>query len=70
MPRRRLGITSQLIMCFLRDWSAEFAMSTLLESLPHKEWIIGVGLDSDERGQPAAEIPRGLRAGAQRKAIG
>jgi adenosine deaminase len=37
-----LGIRSQLIMCFLRDWSAEFAMSTLLQSLPSKEWIIGV----------------------------
>ena len=47
-----LGIRSQLIMCFLRDWSAEFAMSTLLQSLPYKEWIIGVGLDSDERNNP------------------
>ena len=47
-----LGIRSQLIMCFLRDWSAEFAMSTLLQSLPYKEWIIGVGLDSDEKNNP------------------
>jgi adenosine deaminase len=47
-----LGIHSQLIMCFLRDWSAEFAMSTLLQSLPYKEWIIGVGLDSDEKDNP------------------
>jgi len=48
----QLGIRSQLIMCFLRDWSAEFAMATLLESLPYKEWIVGVGLDSDERNNP------------------
>jgi adenine deaminase len=48
----RLGIRSQLIMCFLRDWSAEFAMATLLESLPYKEWIVGVGLDSDEKNNP------------------
>ena len=48
----RLGIRSQLIMCFLRDWSAEFAMATLLESLPYKEWIVGVGLDSDEKNHP------------------
>ena len=48
----QLGIRSQLIMCFLRDWSAEFAMATLLESLPYKEWIIGVGLDSDEKNNP------------------
>ena len=47
-----LGIRSQLVMCFLRDWSAEFAMSTLVQSLPYKEWIIGVGLDSDEKNNP------------------
>jgi adenosine deaminase len=51
-----LGIRSQLILCFLRDWSAEFAMSTLLQSLPYKEWIIGVGLDSDERNNPPAKF--------------
>jgi adenosine deaminase len=49
---KRLGIRSQLIMCFLRDWSAEFAMATLVESLPYKEWIVGVGLDSDEKNNP------------------
>jgi adenosine deaminase len=49
---KRLGIRSQLIMCFLRDWSAEFAMATLLSSLPYREWIIGVGLDSDEKNNP------------------
>jgi len=48
----RLGIRSQLILCFLRDFSAGFAMATLLESLPYKEWIVGVGLDSDEKGNP------------------
>jgi adenosine deaminase len=48
----QLGIRSQLILCFLRDASAEFAMATLLESLPYKEWIVGVGLDSDERNNP------------------
>jgi adenosine deaminase len=51
-----LGIRTQLILCFLRDWSAEFAMSTLLQSLPYKEWIIGVGLDSDERNNPPAKF--------------
>lgn len=52
MAETSLGIRSQLVMCFLRDWSAEFAMSTLLQSLPYKEWIIGVGLDSDEKNNP------------------
>ena len=50
--RRKLGLHSQLIMCFLRDFQAEYAMATLLESLPYKDWIVGVGLDSDERGNP------------------
>ncbi len=55
---KRLGIRSQLIMCFLRDWSAEFAMSTLLESLPYKEWIVGVGLDSDEKNNPPVKFKK------------
>jgi adenine deaminase len=50
--RAELGISGELIMCFLRDLSAEFAMATLMESLPYKAWIVGVGLDSDERGNP------------------
>ena len=52
----RLGIRSQLILCFLRDWSAEFAMATLLESLAYKQWIVGVGLDSDEKNNPPVKF--------------
>ncbi|MEV4287310.1 adenosine deaminase [Nonomuraea bangladeshensis] len=52
----RLGVRAQLIMCFLRDFQAEYAMATLLESLPYKEWIAGVGLDSDEKGNPPAKF--------------
>ena len=51
----RVGIRTRLIMCFLRDMSAESAMATLEESLPHEDWIVGVGLDSDERGNPPVE---------------
>ena len=47
-----LGIRTQLIMCFLRDMSADSAMATLEQSLPYRDWIIGVGLDSDEKGNP------------------
>jgi adenosine deaminase len=47
-----LGISAELILCFLRDFSAEYAMATLMEALPYKAWIVGVGLDSDERGNP------------------
>lgn len=47
-----LDISAGLIMCFVRDMSADFAMATLMEALPYREWIIGVGLDSDERDNP------------------
>jgi adenosine deaminase len=51
-----LGIRSNLIMCFLRDMSAESAMETLIQSLPYKAWIVGVGLDSDENGNPPVKF--------------
>jgi len=47
-----LGVETQLILCFLRDMSAESAMHTLLQALPYKHWLIGVGLDSDEKDNP------------------
>lgn len=47
-----LGVESQLVMCFLRELSADSAMQTLLASLPYKAWIVGVGLDSDEKNNP------------------
>jgi adenosine deaminase len=47
-----LGVETQLILCFLRDMSAESAMETLLQALPYKHWLIGVGLDSDEKNNP------------------
>jgi adenosine deaminase len=51
-----LGVGSGLIMCFLRDYQPEYAMATLLESLPYKAWILGVGLDSDERDNPPSKF--------------
>ena len=48
----RLGVRTQIIMCFLRDMSVESAKATLDESLPYQDWIVGVGLDSDEKGNP------------------
>ncbi|OFJ72717.1 adenosine deaminase [Actinomyces sp. HMSC064C12] len=50
------GIVSTLIMCFLRDFQVEYAMATLLESLPYAQWILGVGLDSDENNHPPADF--------------
>lgn len=52
----RLGVRSRLIMCFLRDLSAESAMATLEQALPYRDWIIGVGLDSDERNNPPVKF--------------
>lgn len=49
---KNLGLESNLIMCFLRDMSAESAMQHLELSLPYKDKIIGVGLDSDELNNP------------------
>lgn len=62
---RLFGMRVQLIMCFLRDFQAEYAMATLLESLPYMPWITGVGIDSDEKGNPPvkfAEVFRRARA--------
>jgi adenine deaminase len=53
---RELGVTAELIMCFLRDFSAEYAMATLMDAVRYKSWIVGVGLDSDERDHPPAKF--------------
>jgi adenosine deaminase len=49
---RQAGITSHLIMCFLRDLTVDDAMATLDQSLAHRDLIFGVGLDSAEVGHP------------------
>ena len=49
---RQRGMTSHLIMCFLRDRSADDAMATLEQALAHRDVIFGVGLDSAEVGHP------------------
>ena len=54
--REAFGLESALIMCFLRDMSADSAMQTLEQALPWRDWIIGVGLDSDERDNPPAKF--------------
>jgi adenosine deaminase len=64
---RRYGISSKLILCFLRDQSAESAMETLEQALPFGERIVAVGLDSAEVGNPPAKFrdvfARALAAG-------
>ena len=52
------GISTRLIMCFLRHLSEESAFETLNQALPYKEYIIGVGLDSSELGHPPSKFER------------
>lgn len=54
----KLGITSHLIMCFLRHLSEVAAFETLEQALPYKDQIIGVGLDSSEVGHPPSKFER------------
>jgi adenosine deaminase len=54
--REKLGITSQVIACFLRHLSEESAIETLQSILKHRDKIIGVGLDSSEKGNPPAKF--------------
>ncbi len=51
-----LGLRVQLIMCFLRDMTVGSAAETLERSLPYKDRIVGVGLDSDERDNPPVKF--------------
>jgi adenosine deaminase len=55
---RDLGVTSKLILCFLRHLSEDAAMKTLDEALPYREWLVAVGLDSSERGHPPSKFAR------------
>jgi adenosine deaminase len=54
--RRALGITHRLILCFLRHLSAQDAMTTLEQALPHVCAITAVGLDSSEAGHPPSKF--------------
>ena len=50
--QQKIGISSELIMCFLRHLSPEAALRTLEDAKPFKELLFGVGLDSSEKGRP------------------
>lgn len=63
---RTLGVQSSLILCFLRHLSEADAHQTLDAALPFLDQIIGVGLDSGERGNPPARFRDVFaRAGAE-----
>ncbi|MNF31031.1 Adenine deaminase [compost metagenome] len=56
--RERYGISSRLILCFLRHLSEEDGFATLEQALPHLARIHGVGLDSSEQGHPPSKFAR------------
>jgi adenosine deaminase len=54
--QEKLGISSNLIMCFLRHLSEEDGLNALEQALHYKDKIIGVGLDSSEVGHPPSKF--------------
>jgi adenosine deaminase len=56
--RARYGITSALILCFLRHLSEDDAFATLEAAKPFRDRFVGVGLDSGERGNPPSKFQR------------
>lgn len=60
-----LGVSSRLILCFLRHLDEEAAFATLKAAEPWQDRILGVGLDSSEVGHPPSKFQRVFeRAGA------
>ena len=55
---KEFGISFGIIMCFLRHLDEASAFETLEMALPHKDKIIGVGLDSSERGNPPSKFQK------------
>jgi len=53
-----LGMSSRLIVCFLRHLPEEDAVSTLREALQYRSLFHGVGLDSSEKGHPPSKFKR------------
>lgn len=58
---KQLGITSRLILCFLRHLDEDDALRTLDAAMPFRERIAGVGLDSSELGHPPRKFERVFR---------
>ncbi|MEU5362521.1 adenosine deaminase [Streptomyces sp. NPDC005925] len=58
------GVSTRLVMCFLRDEPAESAMATLEEAGPYLDRITGVGLDSAEAGHPPVKFREVYEAAA------
>jgi adenosine deaminase len=62
----KYGITSKLIMCFLRHLDEASSLETLKSAEPYLDRITGVGLDSSEKGHPPSKFARVFKAAKQR----
>jgi adenosine deaminase len=60
------GLTSKLILCFLRHLDEDAAFATLKDAEPYLDRIEGVGLDSSELGHPPSKFERVFRAAGER----
>lgn len=56
--KKKLGIGSELILCFLRHLSEDDAFITLQQAIPHLDKIKAIGLDSSEKGHPPEKFSR------------
>ena len=56
--KKELGISSKIIMCFLRHLSEKEAFKILDQAINHKNKIVGVGLDSSEIGNPPSKFEK------------
>jgi adenosine deaminase len=63
---RTLGVTSSLILCFLRHLDEDAAFTTLIAAEPYLDRILGVGLDSSEVGHPPSKFARVFAAAGER----
>ncbi len=63
--RSEFNMSFRLIMSYLRHLSEEEAFETLESSLPYKNWIDGVGLDSSELGNPPSKFVNVFKASAE-----
>lgn len=62
---RTLGVTSKLILCFLRHLDEDAAFATLEQAVPYADRLAGVGLDSSELGHPPNKFERVFAAAAK-----
>jgi adenosine deaminase len=64
--QRTLGLSSKLILCFLRHLDEDVAFETLKAAEPFLDRIAGVGLDSSEVGHPPSKFQRVFKAARER----